>query len=221
MQEQYYKRNCPECGKEILYTSVVSFRRVNPNSKCRHCCNVIRGKSSNRKGCKHSAESKLKISKSQTGKKLSLDTRLLMSSFQKSRYSNPEELQKMANSVREAMHRPDVRKKHITALNNSKWLIVKTDVGQLEMLDKWNKLGFNFKPNYQLKTECDLFYIDGYDATNNVVLEYDGKYHNSIGQQKKDLVRQQKIIDILRPRKFWRYNSKNKSFQNVLGGISL
>jgi len=148
MQEQYYKRNCPDCGKEILYTSLASFRRVNPNSKYRYCCNVIRGNPSNRKGCKHSGESKSLISKSQTGRKLSLHTRFLMSSFQK-------------------------------------------------------------------------FYVDGYDPIHNIVLEYDGKYHTSVGQQKRDLIRQQKIIDILHPKKFWRYDSKNKSFQNVLGGISL
>ena len=221
MQEQYYKRNCPDCGKEILYTSLASFRRVNPNSKYRYCCNVIRGNPSNRKGCKHSGESKSLISKSQTGRKLSLHTRFLMSSFQKNRYSNPSELQKMATAVKLAMHRPDVRKKHIEALNNSKWLKVKTDIGQLEMLDKWNKLGFKFEPNSQLKTDYDLFYVDGYDPIHNIVLEYDGKYHTSVGQQKRDLIRQQKIIDILHPKKFWRYDSKNKSFQNVLGGISL
>lgn len=221
MQEIYYKRNCPECGKEILYTSLESFRRANHNSKCRYCCNVLRGKTSNRKGCTHSTKSKLAISKFQSGKKVSLTTRYLMSSFQKNRYSDPTELKKMANAVKIAMHNPDVRKKHIEALHKTKWLKVRTDIGQLEMIDKWNRLGIKFEPNYQIKTEHDLFYIDGYDPIHNIVLEYDSKYHKSIGQQQKDLIRQQKIIDILRPKKFWRYNSENKSFQNVLEGISL
>lgn len=221
MQETYYKRDCPECGKEILYTSLESFRRVKSNSKCRYCCNVLRGKTSNRKGCKHSTQSKLAISKLQSGRKLSFNTRLSMSLFQKKRYSDPNELQKMATAVKIAMHKPDVRKKHIEALSKTKWLKVRTDNGQLEMLEKWNRLGFRFEPNYQIKTEYDLFYVDGYDPVHNIILEYDGKYHRSIGQQQKDLIRQQKIIDILHPKKFWRYNSENKSFQNVLEGISL
>ncbi len=49
----------------------------------------------------------------------------------------------------------------------------------------------------------------------NVVLEYDGRYHSK--PQQKDLLRQQKIIDILKPKKFWRYNSTTKQIKNILG----
>jgi len=58
----------------------------------------------------------------------------------------------------------------------------------------------------------DLFYIDGYDKEHNVVLEYDGKYHNKTYQKRKDLIRQQKIIEILKPKRFWRYNKVDNSF---------
>jgi hypothetical protein len=97
----------------------------------------------------------------------------------------------------------------------TKYLGRKTDKGQLELLEKWNKLGFNFIPNYQVHTDLDLFYIDGYDKKRNVVLEYDTKYHKRLGQRKKDLVRQQKIIEILKPKKFWRYNSEDKQFKSI------
>lgn len=79
--------------------------------------------------------------------------------------------------------------------------------GQLELLEKWNELGFNFEPNYQVKTDMDLFYVDGYD----------NKYHTSFGQRKKDLVKHKKIIDVLHPKKFWRFDSVNKQFRNILG----
>ena len=55
-------------------------------------------------------------------------------------------------------------------LHQSQWLKVKTDKGQLELIDKWNKLGFDFEPNYQVKTDQDLFYVDGYDKEKNVAL---------------------------------------------------
>ena len=80
-----------------------------------------------------------------------------------------------------------------------------------------NTFGFHFQPNYEIHTDMDLFYVDGYDPEHNVVLEYDSKYHHKPYQQQKDLVRQQKIIDILQPKKFWRYDAANKQWKNVLG----
>jgi hypothetical protein len=217
MQKVGYERNCPECGRGIFYSlSHNLIDAIHKNTKCRYCCNVIRGKSSNRKGCHHTEESKRAISEAQIGRKLSNDTRLKMSSFQKRRYSNPVELQKMAGAVKLAMHRPDVRKRHIEALHQSNWIKVRTDKGLVEMINCWNKMGFHFDINYQVKTDSDLFYVDGYDKEKNVVLEYDAKYHNSISQKQKDLVRQKKIIDILRPKKFWRYDVMTKQCRNVL-----
>ncbi len=135
----------------------------------------------------------------------------------KLRYSYPEARERLSISVKKSMNKPEVRKKHINALHHSQWIKVKTDNGQLEMIEKWNKLGFNFKPNYQIKTDSDLFYIDGYDEEKNVVLEYDSKYHDKSYQQKKDLVRQSRIIHILSPKKFWRYNKNQKSFRQIIG----
>lgn len=212
-----YKKNCPECGLEITYKQKRYLDdSLLKNKKCRWCCNVIRGKSSNRKGIFHNENSKLAISLAHKGKKLSVETKQRMSNFQKTRYSNENERKKMSVRITNAMHRPDVRKKHIESLHQSKWIKVKTDKGQLELLDKWNKLGFNFEPNYKIKTDIDLFYIDGYDKNKNVVLEYDSKYHKPLNQMEKDLIRQRKIIDILHPKKFWKYDSETKTVKNIL-----
>ncbi len=129
---------------------------------------------------------------------------------------NGETKKKLSVSVKNAMHRPDVRKKHIEALHQSKWLKVRTDKGQLELLSKWNNLGFKFEPNYQVHTDKALFYVDGYDKEHNVVMEYDSKYHNKTHQKQKDLARQQIVIDILQPKKFWRYDSVNGSFMECI-----
>jgi len=121
---------------------------------------------------------------------------------------------KKCPSIVSAMHRPDVRKKHLKALSETKWLGMAVDKGQIEMLEKWNRLGFNFIPNYQIHTDEILCYLDGYDKEHNVVFEYDSKYHKR--QKEKDLIRQNKIIDILKPNKFWRYDAVTKQFKNVL-----
>jgi len=40
---------------------------------------------------------------------------------------------------------------------------------------------------------------------------------DKIGQYNKDLVRQSKIIQLLQPKAFWRYNSTTKTLTNVIG----
>lgn len=77
-------------------------------------------------------------------------------------------------------------------------------------------MGFRFEPNYQVHTDTDLFYVDGYDKEHNVVLEYDSKYHKKACQKQKDLARQNRVIDILHPKKFWRYNSVDGSFMECI-----
>jgi hypothetical protein len=216
MEDKQYKKNCPSCGKDMFYSSLSSLSHCR-NTKCSYCSNVIRGKSSNRKGCHHTEESKKKISNSSRGIKNSEIHKINMSKAGIKRYSNLEERKKTSESIKKAMKRPDVRKKHLDALHHSKWIKVRTDKGQLELLEKWNMLGFNFEPNYQIHTEQDLFYVDGYDKEKNVVLEYDSNYHCQFHQKQKDLVRQQKIIDFLKPKKFWRYDAVNKQFKNILG----
>ncbi len=216
MENKKYKKNCPSCGKDMFYSSISSLSHCK-DTKCCYCANVIRGKSSNRKGCHHTDESKKLISLSKTGTKQSEDTKKKRSEIRKKLYSNPVELEKMSKSVKESLHKPEIRKKHLDALHQSQWLKVRTDKGQLELINKWNKIGFNFEPNYQIKTDLELFYIDGYDKEKNVVLEYDSKYHKRFNQKEKDLIRQNKIINILKPKKFWRYNSETKQFKNVIG----
>jgi len=58
----------------------------------------------------------------------------------------------------------------------------------------------------------ELFYLDGYDPVQNVVLEYDSGYHSRTGQRVRDEVRQMKIINHLKPKRFWRYIAKESLF---------
>jgi very-short-patch-repair endonuclease len=213
-------KNCPHCGCIIYFCNKDSlYRSSKHNSICNSCsklgdCNPSYGKTF--AAGKRSDEfcDRLSLIKQNT----TPFTREKMSGAAKKeriiRYANPEYHTKLSGCIKLAMHRPDIRKKHIEGLHNSKWLKVKTDRGQLELLSKWNDLGFKFEPNYQIHTDTDLFYIDGYDEEHNVVLEYDSKYHKR--QQQKDLIRQNKIIDILKPKKFWRYDAVNKQCRNVL-----
>lgn len=131
------------------------------------------------------------------------------------RTPSDETKSKLSESSKKAWKNPIKRKK---MLDRNRWNNVSVDKGQIELIKKWNKLGFNFEINYQLKTSRDLFYVDGYDKEKNTILEYDGRYHNNSSQKQKDLIRQQKIIETLKPKKFWRYDAVNRQFRNILGG---
>ena len=186
--------SCPKCGRnKVLKTRENVRRAIKYNRGCNKCLGGLKTL-----GKKHTEEYKQK-----------------MSIIHKKRYSNIDERKKTSNAVKVAMHRPDVRVKHIQALADSQYLGKTVDKGQIELLKKWNGLGFNFEPNYQVKTDQYLFYLDGYDKQHNVILEYDSKYHLKNKQKQKDLIRQQKIINILKPKKFWRYDSVGKKIKNV------
>jgi len=158
-----------------------------------------------------------KISAAGTKRYSNIDERRKDSERTKKIFLDSNFRNKHRNAIKTAMRDPDIRKKHIAALLETNYIGRKTDKGQLELLKKWNQMGFKFKPNYPVFTNAELFYIDGYDEEHNVVIEYDSKYHNRMGQRTRDLIRQNKIISILHPKKFWRYNAVNKQWNNVMG----
>ena len=207
---------CPECGKKRLYQWKHIADKVLKNMVlCKSC--VHKGDKCYLYGKKLSPEEKEKIRQSKTGIPHCDAHKLKISEAGKVRYLSDEARKKTSELTKKAMHTPEVRKRHINGLHHSRWLKVRTDRGQLELLEKWNRLGFKFEPNYQVHTDTDLFYVDGYDKDHGVVLEYDAKYHHKLSQKQKDLVRQTKIIDILKPNKFWRYDAVNRKCKNVIG----
>lgn len=154
-------------------------------------------------------------SKKVKGVRFTDERKLIHSDAQKRRYLNPMESLKTSVCVSAAMKRPEVKKKHMDALFKSGYLGPRMDDGQMEILGKWNRLGFDFVPNFKLKGEDSLFYLDGYDKKNNVVFEYDSSYHKKLGQCAKDVARQGVIIRILNPKSFWRYDAVEKQFNCV------
>lgn len=225
-----YTRMCPTCGRDIYYANKNILKSsISKGRPCKVCTNILQ------RGREFTIECRDKLKSSAIKRYASKENRLQLSESQKKRYSIPENRLNLSRihikrysdqtqrkltslAVKRAMHLPEIRKRHIEAIHQSKWVKVKTDIGQLELIEKWNHLGFKFEPNYQICTDSDLFYIDGYDKEHNVVLEYDSKYHRKPVQQTKDLLRQNKIIDILKPKKFWRYDAVNKKCKNVLEG---
>lgn len=204
-----FERKCPRCNKMQTYAFYSAFYKANVGNKvCKSCC---------RKGVKFSKSHCDNISKGKVGKSPTIQHIIKNSNAQLLRFQNENERNKISVATKKALRSPIIRKRHIEALAKTRWLGKTFDKGQLELLEKWNTLGFNFIPNYQVYNNEFLGYIDGYDPINNIVIEYDSKYHKRLSQKKKDLIRQQYIIDILNPKKFWRYDAENKQWINVIG----
>ena len=198
--DNFWCRKCPKCGKDIKhqYNKKMKYYAKKAHIKnipCHSCASI--GKS-------FTELAKLKMSISKKGKKFSEEHKYKLSESAKKdrikRNLNPEYHKKFRDK----------------AANQPRRFGKAVDKGQLELLNKWNRLGFNFIPNYKLHTDTCLYFIDGYDKERNIVLEYDSNYHNFSRQKHKDLIRQQKIVEILSPKKFWRYNENQKSFTEVM-----
>jgi hypothetical protein len=201
--KKVWKRNCPKCGEYIFYSNKYLLERGKKRkSLCKMCNDNFRKENPQAQpfyGKHHTNVNKQKMLE---GNK---------------RFKRTEKyLENLSVGGKKAWKNPEIRKKYINALLQTKFLGRRCDKGQPELIEKWNRLGFNFKLNYPLHINQVLFYIDGYDKEKNVILEYDSLYHNKPGRKEKDLVRQNKIIEILKPKKFWRYNSKTKQIKNVL-----
>ena len=222
-------RNCPECNREIYYcTKYVLESAILNNTKCRSCgkkgklhpmfgksfSNEHRKKLSDaHKGKKCSTESKEKIRLKAIGRKVSEETRRKMSVAKTGKVSWKKGLKGFVFSEETK------RKLRNFAANQPRRFGRAVDKGQVELINKWNTLGFNFEINYKLHTDEVLYFLDGYDKERNIVMEYDGKNHLLSKQKEKDLIRQNKIIDILKPKKFFRYDAVNKQIKNVLEGM--
>lgn len=196
-------RLCPSCNEPVFHDSI---SHLNEAIKKGYTCKKCKYK----KGCSSQTRMKISISKKgkpspNKGKKFSDEWRKKLSLA----WVNRKEKYPTKNET--------IIKLRNRAAQQPRRFGKSVDQGQFEMITKWNKLGFNFEINYKLNTNEILYFLDGYDKEKNIVFEYDGKYHKY--NKQKDLIRQNKIIDILKPKKFWRYDAVNKQFRNVLESV--
>ena len=180
-----WKRNCPDCGNEIIYSSKGNLKRAIENNSS--CCEIqnyprtpaqmglIKVMAERRKeyiGPKHHFFGKHHTEKSR---------------------------QKMSNSWCADKHRGPVseetrRKLRISNLKRLAELNIgtATDNGANEWFEKYNKeTNSNFKPKRFFNIGYDA---DGYDPEKHIWVEYDTPYHTNLRQQKKDALREQRII---------------------------
>jgi hypothetical protein len=59
------------------------------------------------------------------------------------------------------------------------------------------------------------YFVDGYDKEKNIVFEYDEPNHNKSSRKEKDIIRQNRIINTIKPSLFIRYDEASNKLYNV------
>lgn len=170
-----YKKQCPECGRDQIYKSDLCLKHaIRDNTICNSCKS---------KGVEKSEETRKKLSVAGINRFSKLEERIKLA-----RYGENHKL--FGKRHTEEFKRIQ----RIRKLERMENLGIPpcADRGSAEYFQYQNENGFRFIENYSLKGEG--YIVDGYDPYNNIVCEYDTKYHFRPKQMKKDLIRQDNII---------------------------
>lgn len=210
-----FKRNCPGCDKEIVYSKKYSFvRAIKENRYCFSCTM----KSSPKTGPKLP-----EIKKSLLDGLIWCDNDVWYRKCPKcnknTKSSSYDNAYRRLNSVCHScgISKNVGSKRNEKTKNKQRSIKLKkfqelgisacVDKGSKEYFDRLNKKGFSFKP----KVFIDIGYVaDGYDENKHIWIEYDTPYHNSKYQRNKDKMRQENII-----KHFEEINNPLKSFIRV------
>lgn len=214
IKPQVFKRNCPICGKEINYHRKYSFHRaIKNNTSCKSCTSeqTRKNRSIAHIGYVMPEEQKKKISESNIGKQSWIRTDEFREKFSNERKG--KNVYKRTNEWRIKMRQ--VKLKEL----ESRGIPPGEDEGAREYIQQLNdQLGYNLIPKRFFEIGYDA---DGYDSEKHVWFEYDTLYHKRVGQQQKDLIRQNNIINyfisINNPLKaFKRYTVWNNTLKDII-----
>ncbi len=85
--------------------------------------------------------------------------------------------------------------------------------------DFGSKNGYNFQHALNGGEKIIAGYsLDGYDENKNVVFEYDEPKHNAPSVRKNDRLREQRIIEKIKPHMFIRYNEEFGKLYDIVSG---
>lgn len=228
--EDLFKRVCPKCNnldKLIYYKHKQSmYRAIKINSLCRSCSLIEYPHD-----LKHSEETKKKLSIFHTGKKHSNDTKIKMSLSGIGKIMSKETRKKISEYTKNQWKSGNLKRGKIIT-DETKYKLRLAAIKRIQkqgffisynpkaciFIDKLNKeKGWNLQ-HAKNGGEIELYgyFVDGYDKHKNIIFEYDEKHHNFLHRFKKDLYRQQNIINKINPIKFIRYDEKNDRLYDVI-----
>ncbi len=211
LDNDFYYRMCPSCKCNIQYKNKSSFYTAEKNKHCCKQCSSI-GKNI---GIKRSLKSKRRMSSSQKGRKHTEETKQKISGKNNGMYGihrygslNPFYGKKHTEKTRRKM-RIAACKRVLQKIKNGRFSNSnpkeETYFRLLEQKNQWNGI-YNGKCKTQYFIENLGYFVDYYEPSLNIVIEYDEPRHYINGNLKeKDIERMNKIKNHLKC-KFLRFN---------------
>lgn len=195
MQKVVWKKNCPKCGREQVYSCHKAFKlNSDNNTLCKKCATKESGIHKDKSFFK-SDEYRKKMSNS-----LRI-TRKICDSYNTEEHREKLRIAKL-NQIRKLGTR------HTYNPNACKFI---------EEYGKNNGLSFQHALNGG-EIIVSGYCLDGYDKKNNIVFEYDEPKHNAPSVKKNDKLREQRIIQKINPKMFIRYDEENDVLYDVISG---
>lgn len=196
-----HKKICPDCNKLQYYSRKDSLELAKrTNAICLSC---------SQKGKLLSSETKNRIRISLVGRKVPLATRNKISCSMVGKVGKPH--------TKETKHKLrlatilDLKKKGVNPSNSN------FNPAACKFIDMLNEEhGWNLQ-HARNGGEIELYgyFVDGYDKDRNIIFEYDELSHERRDRKRKDLIRQNNLLEKINPTKFIRYNEKNNRLYEI------
>ena len=227
MECHKFKRNCPKCNKEIVYSGKSSLNRADKENRLCNSCSLLGNKhtlniSPPNKGKLSDKINKLiscgdiwKINSDWYRKCPSCKTSIKCSTYDNA-YRRINMLCHKCGLLKNVGKIPSIEtrnKQRVSAIKRIQkyQLFNKPNFNPkaCEFIDKLNKeRGWNLQHALNGgEVWLSGFYPDGYDKIRNIVFEYDESWHNNSSYKSKDLQRQKIILKKINPSLFLRYDN--------------
>ena len=189
-----YIRKCRSCGKNIKYSCRRSFVLCEKN-------NTICVKCATKESAKYIDRSFQKTKEYRE---------MMSNSIKKSEKSKNKFTEELREKLRNA------KLKQIRQLG-TKYTYNPNACKFIESFGKKN--GYNFQHALNGgEIIVSGYSLDGYDKEKNIIFEYDEPKHNCISVKKNDQIRENRIIEKIKPKMFIRYNEEYDELYEVISG---
>ena len=237
MKEIVWKKNCPKCGGEQTYCSEIVLEiSILKNTECNRCRGAEKRKHNGifertckcGKVLKYTCRQGLNLSKKLNSSCRKCATKESAKFIDRSFQKTDEYREMMSDALKSSEKNKNKfteefrEKLRIAKLNQIRKLGTQYtyNVDACDFIDNFGKNnGYNFQHALNGGEKIIAGYsLDGYDEKRNIVFEYDEPKHNCLSVKKNDKLREQRIIEKIKPIMFIRYDEENNVLYDTISG---
>lgn len=186
-----FTKQCPKCGRKQVYGSKKAFlRAVKEKWKCRQCA----------VSASHKQSPRCFFGTDDYKQKMSLSLKF---SRKTDSYGEAFKQRCRENKLKQIQQQGIQRTYNTSACRF---------IDNLNVIMGWNLQHALNGGEIQIAG----YSLDGYDKNRNIVFEYDEPKHNTTYSKIRDREREQRIIKVINPSEFWRYDEKNNKLMEII-----